>query len=621
MRKIKSRRSKSTTKTSPKSSLNANGPRLRSTKRIENVKTVVKKKVTKSKRKSQSVRGPSVSPDDHLEKREMHRIHERRRHYSLNQAIRKIINKLPSCEATEPETKHYVLRKTSDYIQFLEEKISALCLDLDIEQTNNCGDLSFSSSLYTLMDGIQKEIPADTPISLESIQDLLTRLDCQVDKSLTSLTTKKNSTKGKPRSMKATRKKKIKLIHQDGPKVTEIGDEYLQENDIKEDDEESLSTVNTQDSLLASSSMSGMMCSESSIETDVSQSNQMNSSVSSTWGTGSLDDGFSSSKTTDQESSQGSTSSISSHDRPQRGDSLADLIRSDTGVKYIPTLSEVNQKSKHIKWSQKTSLQQVVLQVPTFSPNQLSIPTNRTKDKQGPISFICHGDGNEVYNQADSTNFLPLKKSSCMSSDNIAHTPTVLFQPSSCSQYGHTQQNPVPMISPIKPLSDSTVPVSAQHNILNRNLVPTADPHPTIGYINCTLSNCLDDKLTGPNLGMSCTSVHPFEVYHKQSSLFQPLKQTVEIILDVGDDPLVMKSFLGEKIFSKRSGIDGFELFIKVNIKRFQDGWPALTSKEINRLIGQAWNEIPDHYKQLYGKRACAWNLRHKKRTKSKITL
>lgn len=419
-------------------------------------------------------------------------------------------------------------------------------------------------------DGFQKEIPADTPVSLESMHELLARLNYKADKSLTSLPIKKNTTKSKTRAMKTARHKKESIRHDD-LQVAEISNECLQDDDMKEEDVESLlSTVNTQDSLLASGSMSGMICSESSIETDASRSSQMNSSfTSSSWGTGSLDDGFSSSKTTDQESTQGSCSSGSSHDLQQGRDSLADLIRCDTGVKYIPTLSEVNQKSSHIpnQWGQRSSLQQVVLPVPAISSHLLSIPFI---DKRGPISFLCHGDGNEPHNQADSTTFLPLQQDNCISSSTIAPTPSSLLQP--CPGRGSTQQIPIPMISQIRPLPNSAAPGSPPaKNILNQNLVPDPDPNPTFGYINCTLSNDLDGKVVGPNPGMSCTSVHPFEEYNPQPSLFQPVRQTVEIILDVGDDLMVLKSLLGPQSFSKRSGMDGFELFIKVNIKRFKE--------------------------------------------------
>lgn len=419
-------------------------------------------------------------------------------------------------------------------------------------------------------DGFQKEIPADTPVSLESMHELLARLNYKADKSLTSLPIKKNTTKSKTRAMKTARHKNESIRHDD-LQVAEISNECLQDDDMKEEDVESLlSTVNTQDSLLASGSMSGMICSESSIETDASRSSQMNSSfTSSSWGTGSLDDGFSSSKTTDQESTQGSCSSGSSHDLQQGRDSLADLIRCDTGVKYIPTLSEVNQKSSHIpnQWGQRSSLQQVVLPVPAISSHLLSIPFI---DKRGPISFLCHGDGNEPHNQADSTTFLPLQQDNCISSSTIAPTPSSLLQP--CPGSRSTQQIPIPMISQMRPLPNSTAPGSPPaKNILNQNLVPDPDPNPTFGYINCTLSNDLDGKVVGPNPGMSCTSVHPFEEYNPQASLFQPVRQTVEIILDVGDDLMVLKSLLGPQSFSKRSGMDGFELFIKVNIKRFKE--------------------------------------------------
>ncbi|XP_071785481.1 uncharacterized protein [Asterias amurensis] len=106
------------------------------------------------------------------ERRALHRVHERQRHQSLNDAIQELVKVLPPGDVYRNVTKFNVLRKANDYIDFLQSKINKLCLAESIEQKREDCWLSFNVPLKATIDGKELKVPASTPISPKLLCDI-----------------------------------------------------------------------------------------------------------------------------------------------------------------------------------------------------------------------------------------------------------------------------------------------------------------------------------------------------------------------------------------------------------------------------------------------------------------
>ncbi|XP_072166885.1 uncharacterized protein [Diadema setosum] len=504
------------------------------------------------------------SPEE--DKKELHRIHERQRHHSLNVAIRKIISTLPSCEPNEPETKHYVLRKTSDYIQFLEDKISELCAAMHIEPQNRDRNLSFSSSIYTCIDGVQKEIAANVPVSLNDLEELMSNLNFRM--------TKSRGFRSKRKSCRNKRSTGMKKTHtscpsaEDENKSLDGAEHFYQEGKDSQEEVAKGEKGNSQESFHGDASGSSMMCSESPTDLDSSGVSNMNTSSSSSWGTTSVDDGFASGGKAQESTQEG----CSTHSSQEKEETLSDLLGRDIATlktKYIPCKEHVvdSVNKPHSSGITETRQDWVAVLAEGESSLQKAYQghSHSLESSRREIPFPSTRGCKATCKQPESGVFLPILPSSSYQSLELNH------------KYGLPHGR-----------SDNIASVLSSHTI-NSSFTHQSKSNPRTGF----KKSC---KTRDAGSSMSYTSINVSD----QGLRSKPVQQTVDIPLDVGPDPQLLSSIYGLQFPNKRTWLNGYQLFTKVNQKRFRDGWPHLKDKEVAKVISQAWQQLSEPYRKLY---------------------
>ncbi|XP_071496019.1 uncharacterized protein [Diadema antillarum] len=540
------------------------------------------------------------SPEE--DKKELHRIHERQRHHSLNVAIRKIISTMPSCEPNEPETKHYVLRKTSDYIQFLEDKISELCAAMHIEPQNRDRNLSFSSPIYTCIDGVQKEIAANVPVSLNDLEELMSNLNFRMTKSRSFRSKRKSCRNKRSTGMKKTQTSCPSA--EDENKILDEADHFYQEGKDSQEEVAKGEKGDSQESFHGDASGSSMMCSESPTDLDSSGVSNTNTSSSSSWGTTSVDDGFASGGKA-QESTQ--EDRCSTHSSQEKEETLSDLLGRDIArlkTKYIPSKEQVDSVNKpHSSGITETRQDWVAVLAGGVSSLQKAYQghSHSLESSCGEIPFPATRGCKAKRKQPESGVFLPILPSSSYQSLELNHK---LGLP-----HGTLIQN-----DKTSGRSDNIASVQSSH-IVNPSLTHQSKSNPRTGFKKRSLATGRSCKTRGDaGSSMSYTSIN----VSNQGLRFQPVEQTVDIPLDVGPDPQLLSSIYGLQFPTKRTWLNGYQLFTKVNQKRFRDGWPHLKDKEVAKVVSQAWQQLSEPYRKLYSQGAREWNRWYKHQVETK---
>ncbi|PIK61461.1 hypothetical protein BSL78_01586 [Apostichopus japonicus] len=106
-------------------------------------------------------------------KREIHRQNERHRHHSVNLAIQELSQLVPCLEPRRNNTKQNIVQRTGEYMEYLNNKVTAMCDQLRCTKSLCHDSLAMSQILSAVVDGQEEKFPADNPIHLSNLEALL----------------------------------------------------------------------------------------------------------------------------------------------------------------------------------------------------------------------------------------------------------------------------------------------------------------------------------------------------------------------------------------------------------------------------------------------------------------
>ncbi|XP_022096644.1 uncharacterized protein LOC110982511 [Acanthaster planci] len=579
------------------------------------------------------------------EKRAVHRVHERQRHQSLNEAIKELVKILPPGDSHKSVTKYNVLKKADDYIDFLQYKIAHLCLELSIEQEFHDGLVSFNAPLNIVVGGEPLEIPAVTPVSpqmLEGIQKATKDLSINMTrrraidsdgrmssprahqfrprKKSPEMTTKtckaQNTTSGAKDQILHMASNASPTLHAEilsGVTATacDSGGEVVDESHLPSETNLSMVAVSQPSQLPKPTHSVTCVSHHQPPNEDSSWPRKIALSQSSAASTGREEKETLLDHYIHANSSLGGEYAVtavtpepvkeiaSSSTVPTQSTPCQQLHSEHSySARYVPayTLSGL---SKDIRQPGIP----VTVSFNSHEPSQASpsetldakMMTNSLGRLSGCADVPCIFRSS-VYTQKQPVSF-PIKIVTCESTivpSTVVHqstSATIYSSPNTVTSLGCKNRHPSRYI-PIQPATNLASTSAASKTLLTLHRVSSENS--SVQSKESTITHTIAQKL----------------VVDPNHLKFEDTNSSMELMWK--DQNSVMTPAAASSYSMRRSWINGFQLFTKVNHPRFRDKWPRLQGREITRLLSQTWKELPNDFKKQYSCRAREWNQWHR---------
>ncbi|XP_038079001.1 uncharacterized protein LOC119746243 [Patiria miniata] len=620
------------------------------------------------------------------EKREVHRVHERQRHRSLNEAMKELVKILPPGNPFRSVTKYNVLRTANDYIDFLQHKITHLCLERSIEQNTQDGRISFNIPLNTVVGGERLEIPATTPVSPKMLQTVH-----KAAKDLsTDLIARRGPTEsdGRTPPRRFSRSRLAKKSPQATPKTsstatlsTNSGAVYKGIPQMAFD-----KPSRPPERLMTCTTPTDSDDSELVVDEAPSQPARLTGPTRTDPGQGDL--------VVDEAAPlKGSDASAAVASQPKEvpeptravaygSDEHGDPKKNSRPRKVGSSLSSASNVRKervrlldhyihadaspHGEYALPPATPKPLEECPPSVSASSVIPVGTAPIQSCSLQYQLHSE------HSYSAKFLPAYAASGVFNDNKSpNIPVAVAFPSSLESsqiLPSAASEPEIVIASESRVSSSTDvfpcilssslyiqhPVSFPINMVSceSTIIPTTLPHRSVSKTTrpipttVTPSACKSTTRYVPIQPATGTSnidavANTLLHLYGQSSLVKNKQPPVTDLsaqklvvdphflkLEDSDSPIefacdsdqqhaVMTPAAVSGYSMRRSWINGYQLFTKVNHPQFRDKWPRLQGREITRLLSQTWKELPTDFRKQYSCRARQWNQWHKHKRES----
>ncbi|XP_072014309.1 uncharacterized protein [Amphiura filiformis] len=592
----------------------------------------------KSERKK---KGRPLLPENvaSMDKKEIHRVNERHRHRNMNQAIGQLMSVLPKNSAPETETKQFVLQKANDYLTYLRNKIDHVCDEMTVIQDDEEEglmrfDIPFESTTATK----KVSVPASKPITHSDLKNLLghtsglklteppkRKSPCTVPPVLLTKPKhqpwyeinikmcvspyKKKSPKGQaPSSTKSSKrsgsKKKTSKQKTSVRKIhTTKGGHHTITHDESSDQVSSFQSPSS-------------VCSWASIG-DIKDERRVDSST------------------------QSSTQSSSQSYPPVKCEILSDddVDVDLTCVDYDLNLDEKDDSLRTNSTSKEDGIKFHQLPSPEPHPISMYVSSSSYEDEvqyghhltgSPPPSYI-HED-----HLSEDCESIPWIRYGLTPLSGLGATDGQLQMDHS---YSARALSPL-TLQALRSSAGKELPESALPSTLHDEFTAgsacgrstTGDPtwrrsptcqEPPQHNVDALLQtailmeppeDCIPPKSPVNDGNIDVIRVFGLDFDEDSESSGGSFSQSSPEMIEVGVVPMmeqpdpVTTSFGHKQSSMRRSWINGYQLFTKINHARIKESWPGLQGREITRLLGQSWKDLPDAYKKLYSIRACEWN-------------
>ncbi|XP_033104962.1 uncharacterized protein LOC117107399 isoform X2 [Anneissia japonica] len=538
------------------------------------------------------------------DKKEQHRMNERFRHHNLNLAIQEMVKIIPYPQGGPPknETKYNILHRASAYMNFLKSKISELSNELDMQCDFVEGYAVFDKPFHSVKGGKKYSIPAFSPLSNEDVEGLLGR---ELPPTIPIY---------KPKSRTCRMAPSTPYVYGHKAAVaTPTGFTYtpVMPSNIS-------TSLHPLDNQPIPVMVSNAMMSNTSTPFVVSVF--PNPYIASSIGGRQIAHPKAQLQTVNKQVLSGGASNIKV------------LAQCDATQNDVPVSDFSSASPTSSVYSLTTT---------TSSPSDILCGNTQTSEdslvtisQEDRLSLMSDDILMPGYNLPE--NRILSEDSSTFDSSDILTKADILTavaaMETTTNELKETSFSPYDDVEDFSPISD----VQRITNEDDSKSLEAVSPDDIIG-MSINPSNTFDQSAesdeeffpfmedineTEPDLWSlqfqdTAQSTPPYGVNVMIPTNIQQVLNIINGPQDVtfssarlDHDRAGKSSFTSSPYKSpmKRSWINGYQLFTKINHHKFRSSWPKIQGREITRLLGQAWKDFPKEYKTLYSQHACELN-------------